>query len=58
MFKMTIKMKVINVFCIYLGVLIYHAPVMMGAASDCWNPDRLAKMKFDLSPGNLSQTTK
>ena len=38
-------MKVINVICIYLGVLIYQAPVMMGAASDCWNPDRLAKMK-------------
>lgn len=53
-------MKVINVFCIYLGVLIYQAPVKMGAASDCWNPDRLAKMKFDLSPGeqrdpNLAQ---
>ena len=58
MFEMTNTMKVINVFCIYLGVLIYQAPVMMGAASDCWNPDRLAQMKFDLSPGKFSVTTK
>ena len=46
-------MKLTVIIGINLGVLVYQAPLFMASASDCWNPDRLAKMKFDLSPGKV-----
>jgi len=53
-------MKLIVIFYVHLGVLVYQAPLFMASASDCWDQERLAKMKFDLSPGeqqdpNLAQ---
>merc|ERR1712072_1278652 len=43
-----------------LCVLVSQPPLFMASATDCWNPDRLSKMKFDMSPGeqqdpNLNQ---
>jgi len=55
----TNKMLLLLIY-IQLGILVFLPPVFNAAASDCWDPDRLAKMKFNLSPGeqrdpNLAQ---
>ena len=36
---------------IHFGILAFLPPLFNAAASDCWDPQRLANMKFNLSPG-------